>query len=335
MGHISKVSAVVASAAALPLADYAAAQTAAPVGPGTTTYSFEGGVSFANLGRSDFPGGAVGFIPQDTDKTGSTPQSSGDIGPGHRTGGYGSFSVTRNIDAVNDWRFSTGFNLFGTATRSASASEGFTSEFFSGATNSAGLTESDRFGLYTMDFDFGRSFNAGIFKLRAFAGLRSLYEHDHLDTAFQTSGTDKTGFETNTTTTTTGVFQGRSSFYGLGPRVGLDFFTGSTFGVVGSISGAVLGGVRQSNYFIAENVVVNGGTPTFSVSGLTQNQNSWVGNISGYLGGAWQFSPKGQLVIGYKLDQWYNIRETFNFAGLNRKEDLLIQTPFIRVVLRF
>lgn len=334
MGHISNVSAVVASAAALPLTDYATAQTAAPVGPGTTTYSFEGGVSFANLGKSDFPGGIVGFIPQDTDKTGSLAQSSGDLGPGHRTGGYGSFSVTRNIDAVNDWRFSAGFNLFETATHSANASQGFTGDFFSG-TNTAALTESDRFGLYTLDFDFGRNFNAGIFQLRAFAGLRSLYEHDHLDTAFQTSGTDKTGFETNTTTITNGLSQGRSSFYGVGPRVGLDFFTGSTFGVVGSISGALLGGIRQSNYFTGQNVIVNGGTPAFSTSGLTQNENSWVGNISGSLGGAWQFSPTGQLVIGYKLDQWYNVRETFNFAGLTRKEDILIQTPFIRVVLRF
>jgi Legionella pneumophila major outer membrane protein precursor len=314
MNRISKVSALVASATTLPLADNAAAQTFSPVVPGTMTYTFEGGISFADFGKSDFPGGAAGFIPQDLDKVGSPPLSSGDLGIGRRTGGYGSFSVARNINGIYDWRFSAGFTVFGTANHSANASEHFTGLLFS-PTNTAAVTESDRFGLYTADFDFGRNYSAGIFKVRAFAGLRSLYIDDRFDWAVHTEGTDKTGIFRTTTVTDT-LSQGRSTFFGVGPRVGLDFFTGSTFGVVGSISEAIVFGSRRSNVPIMETFVINGGAPTFGSNSVSNRENLLVGNISGSLGVAWQFSPTGQLVIGYKLDQWYNVRDKFDFAGL-------------------
>ena len=53
------------------------------------------------------------------------------------------------------------------------------------------------------------------------------------------------------------------------------------------------------------------------------------------LGVAWQFAPNGQLVLGYKLDQWWNVRSSFSFVGLDRKEDILIQTPFVKATFRF
>jgi Legionella pneumophila major outer membrane protein precursor len=331
MTRISKVSALVASAATLPLADSVAAQTPTPAGPGTTTFSFEGGISFSNLANANYPTGAVLFIPQSTGKVGSPPQAFGNLDPGLRTGGYGSFSVARNIDAVNDWRFSAGFNVFGTSERSADASQLFTGVSFS-ATNTAAITERDRFGLYTADFDFGRNWTTGVVKVRAFAGLRSLYTNDRFDDVFHLVGTDKTGVLTNSTTITDRLSQGRSSFFGVGPRVGMDFFAGSTFGVVGNISGAVLVGSRQSSIFTTDVIVVDAGSRIFGTSLVTNNEVTWVGNVSGSIGAAWQFSPTGQLVIGYKLDQWYNVRDNF---GLNRREDILIQTPFIRATLHF
>jgi hypothetical protein len=334
MTRVSKVSALVASAAALPFADSVAAQTPTPAAPGTTTFSFEGGVSFSNLANANFPAGAVPFIPQSAGKLGSPPLAFGNLDPGQRTGGYGSFSVARNIDAINDWRFSAGFYVFGTSQRSADASQLFTGEAFS-ATNTAAIAERDRFGLYTADFDFGQNSTIGFVKVRAFAGLRSLYTNDRFDDAFHLAGTDKTGFLTNSTTLTDRLSQGRSSFFGVGPRVGMDFFAGSTFGIVGNFSGAVLAGSRQSSVFTNDSVVVDGGSPTFGANRLSSSETTWVANVSGSIGAAWQFSPTGQLVIGYKLDQWYNVRENFAFFGLNRKEDILIQTPFIRATMRF
>jgi hypothetical protein len=334
MSRFSKVSALVASAAALPLADSVAAQTLPSGVPGATTFSFEGGISFSNLSNSNYPAGAVPFIPQDLDKVGSPPRLTGDLDPGRRFGGYGSFSIGRNIDAVNDWRFSTGFNVFGTRERSTIASQMFTGFLFS-ATNSAAITERDRFGLYTADFDFGRNWTTGIVQVRAFAGLRSLYTNDRFDALLHTEGTDKTGLFTTTTSIADSLSQGRSSFFGVGPRAGLDFFAGSTFGLAGNISGAVLIGSRQSSVFTSNTIVVNGGAPTFGANLVTNNETTFVGNLSGSLGAAWKFSPMGEVVVGYKVDKWYNVRENFAFSGLSRKEDVFVQTPFIRATMRF
>src|SRR3954463_7308709 len=99
----SKVSALIASAATAASVDEALAQFA-PAAPGTMTYSFEGGFAFSNLSTTNFPGGAIPFIPQSFDKLGLTPQSSGNLNQGWRNGGYGAFSVARNFDAVNDWK---------------------------------------------------------------------------------------------------------------------------------------------------------------------------------------------------------------------------------------
>jgi Legionella pneumophila major outer membrane protein precursor len=329
---ISKLSAAIASAAAASQADGALAQTAAPA-PGTTTITVEGGIPFSNFSNSAFPAGAVPFIPQSFGKIGSTPVSSGNLDPGQRWGGYGSFSVARNYDAVNDWRFSAGLYVFGTGDRSASASQQFTGPGFF-AINTADVTERDRFALATGDFDFGRNWSDGIFKVRAFAGVRTLYSNDQFDAAFHTVGTDKTGLF-NSTTVTDSMSRGRSSFFGAGPRVGVDVFAGSTFGIVGNVSAALLAGVRQSSYWTLTTVAVNGGAPFSGSTYISSDGSSWVGNLSGSLGAAWQFSPNGQLVIGYKLDKWYNVRESFSFAGFNKKEDVLIQSPFIKASMRF
>ena len=326
----TKISALIASAAAVSSADNAAAQFA-PAAPGTTTVTFEGGISFSNLSTTNFPGGAVPFIPQAFDAIGAIPQSFGNPAAGQRTGGYGAFSVARNFDAVNDWRFSAGFYVFGSKTGSASASQDFDGLFGFFTTNTAAITERDRFGIYTADFDFGRSFSAGVFQVRAFSGLRGVIVKDGFDSTIHTEGTDKLGG-----TTITDIFsRGRSLFYGAGPRVGVEVFTGSVFGVVGNLSGSVLGGYRQANVFTSSSVSIDGDIPLLTATQLVNNEFDWVANISGSLGFAWQFAPNGQLVLGYKVDQWWNVRSNFSFAGLDRKEDILILTPFLKATLRF
>jgi hypothetical protein len=341
---VSKLSAVIASAAAASQADSAAAQVAAPVA-GTTTFSVEGGVAFSNFSNTAFPQGAVPFIPQTLDKTGLTPQSFGNLEPGQKTGGYGSFSIARNFDALNDWRFSAGFFNFRTGDQSASASQVFTNFENFTATNLASITERDRFGLYTSDFDFGRNFIAGMLRVRAFAGVRTLYTNEQFDATFHTEGTDKTGLF-NPVTTTDSLLQGRSTFFGAGPRVGVDTFFGSTFGIVGSASAALLAGYRQSSFSTSTtSSVTSGPIPDAAplaaaavgtgLNYLTRNETDWVGHLAGSIGAAWQFSPNGQLVIGYKLEKWWNVRESFNFAGFDKKQDILVQTPFIKATLRF
>jgi len=170
--------------------------------------------------------------------------------------------------------------------------------------------------------------------VRAFAGLRAAYVGDGYDSGIHTVGNDKLGLSTITTTTDT-LAHGRASFYGVGPRVGFDFFTGSVWGLVGNLSGAVLGGYRDVTVTSFTFTSVNGVAPAVTGTQLTQNAFSYVANMSGSLGVAWQFAPNGQLVLGYKLDQWWNVRSNFSFVGLDRREDILIQTPFVKATFRF
>ncbi|UCF52013.1 MAG: inorganic phosphate transporter [Bradyrhizobium sp.] len=245
-------------------------------------------------------------------------------------GWYGAFSATRNIDPVNDWRFSAAFYLLGAkTTNSGSATQEFTGLFFD-AVNSASFAERNRFALYTADFDFGRSFNAGVFQVRAFSGLRAAYMRDGYDSSLHTEGGD---FFNGITIADTFSW-GRSSFYGIGPRIGFDYFTGSTIGLVGGLSGAVLGGYREASFTTSLSSATDGTAAPLAVSYRNQNQFSYVANLSGNIGVAWQFAPNGQLVVGYKLDQWWNARSSFDFAGLDRSEDLLIHTAFVRVTVR-
>jgi Legionella pneumophila major outer membrane protein precursor len=332
MWRASKVSALIASAA-VASSDKALAQFA-PAKPGTMTYSFEGGFAFSNLSTTNFPNGAVPFIPQPFDKVGLPPQSSGNTDQGWRHGGYGSFSIARNFDAVNDWRFSAGFYGFNSGSGSASATQQFFGPLLD-PINSASVTERDRFRLYTADFDFGRSFTAGVFQVRAFAGLRGAVVNEGYDSSIRTAETDKVGFLTTVTTVTDTTSFGRASFYGVGPRAGVEFFTGSVFGLVGNLSGAVLGGQRDVSVATTSVSTIDGGSPFSAFTRLTNNEFSWVANVTGSLGAAWQFAPNGQLVIGYKVDQWWNVRSSFSFVGLNRREDVLIQTPFIKATIRF
>lgn len=330
ISRASTVSALLASAAAASPIDKAAAQFA-PAVPGTMTYSVEGGFAFSHLSGTNFPGGAVPYIPESFDKIGLPAQSSGGSHDGWVGGWYGAFSATRNIDAVNDWRFSAAFYLLGSkTTNSGSATQEFTDFVVFDTINSASFAERNKFALYTADFDFGRSFNAGVFQVRAFSGLRAAYMRDGYDSSLHTEGTD---FFDGTTIADT-LSWGRSSFYGIGPRIGFDYFTGSVFGLVGGLSGAVLGGYREARFTTSLSSATDGTAAPLAVSYRNQNQFSYVANLSGNIGVAWQFAPNGQLVVGYKLDQWWNARSSFDFAGLDRGEDLLIHAAFVRVTVR-
>ena len=325
-----------ASAAGIPAGD-AAAQP-----PGTswqgTTVSVEGGVAFSNYWTTTVPAGPASLLPvpsPTSGKVGSPPSTSGDLQSRQNIGGYGSFSVGRNIDPTLDWRFSAAFYDFAESGSDASASQLFTGFDNLTATNTASVVESNRFAFQTADFDFGKMWTQGPVQLRAFVGVRGLHTIDQFDRTISTSGTDKVGeFETQTTDTTMGS-SGSSSFTGLGPRAGVEFFTGSNVGLVGSLSGALIGGLRRANFDNTTTVVVDNGPPSVTRSTTLGDRTDWVGNLEGMVGVAFQFAPGGQAVLGYKVDQWYNIRDSFNFAGFNNQRDVLVQNPFLKVTVRY
>jgi hypothetical protein len=317
------------AAAGLPVGDAAAQNRPVPFTP-TTTVTVEGGVAFSNYWATTFPGSPAGLLPNlsnSTDKTGLPPVASDPLQSKHNPGGYGSFSIGRDIDATLDWRFSVAFFDFGRTTSSANASQQFTSRINSifDGTNTASITETDRFAFQTFDFDFGRRWTQQFVQFRAFAGLRGLHTNDYFSVA---TTNDKIGFFH----TENDVFSsGTSGFTGVGPRIGFDFSTGTTFGFIGSASAAAIGGIRNGQF--VQGTFGNGLAGDTSI--LSSDVFSWVGNLEAMLGVRWQFAPNGQVAIGYKVDQWYHLRDSFDFGGFNNKQDVLTQTPFLRVTLQY
>jgi hypothetical protein len=324
-----------ASAASIPLGS-AAAQPPDQPWSGTTV-SVEGGVAFSNYWQTTVPGSPASLLPAPgEDKTGATPTTSAPLQSKNNIGGYGSFSFGSAYQGNPniDWRFSAAFYGFGTTSSSASASQ-FVSGEDASATNTATITETDRFSFETFDFDFGEKVTPGPVEFRPFAGLRGLHTDELFTTDVATSALDKIGDDTFTTANTNVFSQGSSQFTGVGPRVGVDFNTIGTWGFVGSASAAWIGGARQSQYLTTTSVSVGGGLPTITGSGVFSDTYDWVGNLEGVIGIGWQFSSNGQLVVGYKADEWYHIRDSFSFAGFNNKQDVLTQMPFLRVTLRY
>jgi hypothetical protein len=323
-----------ASAVGIPLGG-AAAQAAPPLSG--TTISVEGGVAFSEYWRTTFPGNPDALLPgvsSSSDKTGSAPISSAPLQSNNNIGGYGSFSIGRDYDAMLDWRFAAAYYGFGTTSSSASASQ-----FFSGSetsfTNTASITESDRFSFETFDFDFGHKWTTGPVQFRAFAGLRGLHTDESFTTDTATTGSDKIAFETFETTNTNVLTQGSSQYLGIGPRAGLDFSTVGTWGLVGSASAAFIEGTRQGDYIRSTTTFAGGGPSTLTTTEIWNTHGDWVGNLEGMIGVTWQFSSNGQFIAGYRADQWYNIRDSFGFAGFDNKQNILTQTPFLKVTLRY
>lgn len=143
-------------------------------------------------------------------------------------------------------------------------------------TDVVGVSARSNFENHTWDLDFGQSINVGCnFKLRWFGGLRySRLEHD-LDTTVDLAETatgvvlapvDVVATLTPTTVGVTAVLpvtvtadiaatirdivHTKSEFDGIGPRFGFDasYHLGGGFGVVGSLSTALLVGEHEATY---------------------------------------------------------------------------------------
>ncbi len=268
------------------------------------TVSIEGGLLFSDFSPSTlFPSGVPGA------SKGLFPTTEGSLTPKKNIGGYGAISFGQDINQDFDWRISAAFNAFRTNSRSATTTS--TRETHS-------VTESETFKFLTIDFDIGRKWENGNLKFRTFAGLRGLRTVDDF------SDTDLI-IELGTTTTLTG---GNSHFTGVGPRIGLDFFYGSTFGIVGSASAAAIWGVYDSSLFLT--------STSTGIGGSSQNRSGWIENVSGSLGFQWEFAPRYYIVLGYKADMWWNIRDDFGFTGIdfNRDKDIFSHGPFLRVTVR-
>lgn len=321
-------------------------------------FSAEGGALISDYSRTSFPGGvdaATGKLGDIADRT-----NSGSLAPGHNHGWFGALSIGRDIDPVWDWRLTGTFNSFNRNSRSASGNT-FANDLGTIESSSRSVTESDRFRFGTIDFDIGRKSQQGLWQTRTFYGARFLGAEQNLNITdaqakgfFSTDGGDQfidTSFNSTTQT------RARSHLWAFGPRVGIEGFYGSTFGITGAASAAFLVGWRSSDF---EQNQKGSGTLSFCIDApgpgcfgpITEPLSSsadarrsrfvGVGDLAGSLGLAWRPSQTVTFEAGYKLEFLWNAGESFNFANdkalsgtFDQKKDILVQKPYVKAIIVF
>ena len=370
--------AVAASAAALPMggnaqaADYPVkAEPVAPVWVPHWYFSAEGGVLISDYSRSAFPDGLepgfsdkFGDVCSDTIFVDCTTHRSGSLGSRRNIGWYGALSIGRDIDPVWDWRLSGSFNSFFPNRRSAAVNQAALS---SGDTTGAFIntsrlvTETDRFRFATLDFDLGRKWEQGLLHLRAFGGFRALATDDTFNISdAEAKGLIISGTDTLFTSQANRFTQtdGRSHFFGIGPRIGVEGFYGTNWGVAGSASAAALPGWRYSTFDQASastgsaTICDTSVTPTTCVGPFTFNvanaanakrsQFTVVGDLAASLGLAWRPTPIVGVEAGYRVEALLNVRDSFAFANavalsghFDEKRDVVIHGPYVKAVIRY
>ena len=174
-------------------------------------------------------------------------------------------------------------------------------------------------------------------KLRAFGGLRYINFRQKTDTSFTFQ---PFGYYYQTE-------QIRSTYWGIGPRLGLDgkvlvlSVRGRHLSVIAGIAGSVTFGqssisITQQSTFLGNSRDVDSGAAT-------------VFNVEGYAGLSYSF-PLGNwaatLTGGYKIGKWYSIQNVRGTAGRlvgfatarqygNPRGDLLQHGPFLRLTVTF
>lgn len=225
-------------------------------------------------------------------KLGLTPETD--------VGGYGAISIGRKIEGTEfDWRIG------------ASATQFLTNEASAFAGPYALSIESDA-GFQSVDFDIGSKIGGGMLDGRIFLGVRGLYEQDSASTAV-----DKLGY-------LSGSIDGKHEFLGAGPRIGADVRFGGTFGIVGSVSAAILYGVHNSQVSFDANYLGS----AYSVPIASETDTDWVTDVSASAGASWRPSDATEFVVGYRAERLGSIKAM-------QTDDVMEHGPFLKLNVKF
>mgnify|MGYP001151585567 CR=1 FL=1 len=168
----------------------------------------------------------------------------------------------------------------------------------------------------TVDLDLGYHVNGNPLT-RLLFGARLLHSNDSLDYIYGDGGFN---FD----------YSYEAEGWAIGPRVGLQSETmlgGSQFGFVAEGSGSVLFGSFDVDRH------------DWDSGGSSSSQSRTVYNLEGLAGLSWHPSTNVAFTIGYRAQQWWNLREG---AGINADgyrleadEDVLVHGPFLRAAVNF
>jgi hypothetical protein len=166
----------------------------------------------------------------------------------------------------------------------------------------------------TIDLDAGYHFNGNPLT-RFLFGVRVLHSEDSLSYTAD--------FGRNETFDAEG--------WAVGPRVGFQSETmlgNSNFGFVAEASGSILFGSFDVDTFTSET-----GTSSSSSDSRT------LYNLEGLAGLSWHASDRLIFTAGYRLQQWWNLREGTSVStdgySLTADDDPLVHGPFLRAATTF
>ena len=184
--------------------------------------------------------------------------------------------------------------------------------------------------------------------MRLFAGLRGLYAEDLAEKMgyFEYREQD-------------GLFfveldkEVESEFWGIGPRVGTDFRTrlgDSPFGISGSVAGAAIFGSRDVK--TTTSLAIGGdlgdigdlcdsfcggkGESCEEIDVERDSHSDVVYNLEGNVGLDFHAGEQATFTIGYRAQQWWDIREDQSSDDkLGVDDDLLVHGPYAKVTADF
>lgn len=166
----------------------------------------------------------------------------------------------------------------------------------------------------TIDLDAGYHFNGNPLT-RFLFGIRVLHSDDSL--RFTADGGRDERFD--------------AEGWAFGPRVGFQSETmlgNSNFGFVAEASGSILFGSFDVDTFTSE-------TDTSSSS----SDSRTLYNLEGLAGLSWHASDRLIFTAGYRLQQWWNLREGTSVSSdgftLTADDDPLVHGPFLRAATTF
>jgi hypothetical protein len=139
----------------------------------------------------------------------------------------------------------------------------------------------------------------------------------------------KASLTTTTLTITPGPSQtaaGSSRFLGYGPRISLkgSHPLGSAMSIDYGLGASYLYGKKDSSYSF-------NGTTLF-----TSSSKGWHANLDASLALGWQMSPAAKLGIGYRIEYWQGVLDSFDGAtGAFHAQNRIAQGPFINLTVRF
>jgi hypothetical protein len=186
--------------------------------------------------------------------------------------------------------------------------------------------ESD-FDYETVDLELGFRPNMdGLSDLRLFAGLRFLHSEDSLDKLGTVPIIDELEIDSETEIST--------EFFGIGPRGGFDFATGTMgegpFGISGMAAASVIFGKRD---FECDG-------DDCDEADDDDDDDETIFNLEAALGFDLHLSETSKVTIGYRGEYWDNLIGSEDVPGdklgdISTDKDLLVHGPFLKFVSEF